>query len=217
MSTRQSLNSCSVTARTPRTSPGSHRACAKYATFSKSHGIQLSPHNLVIWLAIETGLVGTVLYAAFLIGTGVIYRRAARERRFSDAGKVGAVGLAALVAYQVQGMFTLSPNNPGHGLYFMIFVGATLRACMTSQGLAGPRGRLELCGIGSVTIRRSLPVAPSSWRCFKSAFRLLAIHDLSLDSYGRGPAPERLQWRRCIRQLWHPGSRSDDLLRDRTV
>ena len=71
----------------------------------------------------------TPVLLAFLIGAGRRYRAAARWRRYEDAGKVGAVGLAALIAYQVQGMFLLSPTSPGHGIYFMLFVGATLRAC----------------------------------------------------------------------------------------
>jgi O-Antigen ligase len=96
-----------------------------------AHGspIETSPHNLLVWLLIETGVIGTVLYLAFLIGAGRRYRAAARWRRFEDAGRVGAVALAALIAYQVQGMFLLSPTSPGHGIYFMLFVGATLRAC----------------------------------------------------------------------------------------
>lgn len=88
-----------------------------------------SPQNLLVWLIVETGFIGTALYLAFLIGAGRLYRAAARWRRFEDAGRVGAVALAGLIAYQVQGMFELSPISPSHGIYFMLFVGATLRAC----------------------------------------------------------------------------------------
>lgn len=102
-----------------------------YQYSNREHTTELSPHNLIPWLVIETGLVGTILYVLFLIGTGVIYRRTTREHRFTYSGQVAAVGFAALIAYQVQGMFTLSPNNPGHGLYFMLFAGATLRACVS--------------------------------------------------------------------------------------
>jgi len=91
--------------------------------------IENSPHNLLVWLAVETGLVGSVLYIGFLFAAGAAYRRAAREGRFQHTGKVGAAALAGLAAYQLQGLFTLSPNNPGHGVYFMLFIGATLRAC----------------------------------------------------------------------------------------
>lgn len=93
--------------------------------------IENSPHNLLVWLIVETGLVGSVLYLGFLVAAGANYRRAAREGRFRYSGQVGAVALAGLAAYQLQGLFTLSPNNPGHGVYFMLFVGATLRACST--------------------------------------------------------------------------------------
>jgi hypothetical protein len=44
------------------------------------------------------------------------------------------VALAALIAYQVQGMFELSPISPSHGIYFMLFIGATLRACTAAPG-----------------------------------------------------------------------------------
>jgi hypothetical protein len=90
---------------------------------------ETSPHNLLVWLIIETGVIGTALYIAFLIGAGMRYRAATRWGRYEYAGQVGAVGLAGLIAYQVQGMFLLSPTSPGHGIYFMLFIGATLRAC----------------------------------------------------------------------------------------
>ncbi len=113
-------NSFSVTAPTLRNSRG---------TSSTGGRPKTSPHNLFVWLLIETGVIGTALYLAFLIGAGRRYRAAARWRRFEYAGQVGAVALAALIAYQVQGLFLLSPTSPGHGIYFMLFVGATLRAC----------------------------------------------------------------------------------------
>ena len=62
---------------------------------------------------------------------------AARWRRYEDAGRVGAVALAGLIAYQVQGMFQLSPISPSHGIYFMLFVGATLRACTAAPSTWG--------------------------------------------------------------------------------
>jgi hypothetical protein len=104
---------------------------------------ETSPHNLPIWLLMETGLMGTALYLAFLIGAGRRYWAAARWRRFEYAGQVGAVGLAALIAYQVQGMFLLSPTSPGHGIYFMLFVGATLRACSAAPS-AWPAASAEI-------------------------------------------------------------------------
>ncbi len=92
-----------------------------------------SPQNLLVWLLFETGFIGTALYLAFLIGAGRRYRAAARWRRYEDAGRIGAVALAALIAYQVQGMFELSPTSPSHGIYFMLFVGVTLRACTAAS------------------------------------------------------------------------------------
>jgi len=91
-----------------------------------------SVQNLVLWLLVETGIIGTVLYFGFLIGAARRYWAASRWGRYEGAGQVGAVALAGLIAYQVQGMFELSPISPSHGLYFMLFIGATLRACTTS-------------------------------------------------------------------------------------
>jgi hypothetical protein len=97
-----------------------------------------SVQNLFLWLIVETGVVGTVLYLFFLVSAGVRYRAATRWGRYEYAGQVGAVALAGLIAYQVQGMFELSPISPSHGLYFMLFVGATLRACTAAPRALRP-------------------------------------------------------------------------------
>ena len=112
---------------------GAHTAELRGAPYINGLPTEVSPHNLLIWLIIETGLIGTALYIAFLIGAGKRYRAATRWGRYGYAGRVGAVGLAGLIAYQVQGLFLLSPTSPGHGIYFMLFVGATLRACTAAS------------------------------------------------------------------------------------
>jgi hypothetical protein len=108
---------------------GAHTSEVPGAPYINGAPTLTSPQNLLVWLIFETGFIGTALYLVFLIGAGLRYRAAARWRRFEDAGQVGAVALAVLIAYQVQGMFELSPISPSHGIYFMLFVGATLRAC----------------------------------------------------------------------------------------
>ena len=112
---------------------GAHTAELRGAPYINGQPSEVSPHNLLIWLVIETGVIGTALYIAFLIGAGRWYRAATRWGRYEYAGQVGAVGLAGLIAYQVQGLFLLSPTSPGHGIYFMLFVGATLRACTAAS------------------------------------------------------------------------------------
>ena len=88
----------------------------------------LSPHNVVLWLLLETGVIGLVLFGLFLAGLFRAFRRAARESRYTTVGIAGAVGLSALAAFVVQDMFHLSVNAPAHGWYFMLLFGALLRA-----------------------------------------------------------------------------------------
>lgn len=87
-----------------------------------------SPHNLVLWLLVETGLAGFLVYAVFLGGVALAYLRALWDRRFEPAGQVAAVAVSALAAYLVLDMFVLTVNSPGNRWYFMLLVGATLRA-----------------------------------------------------------------------------------------
>lgn len=116
-----------------------HGAHASYVDLLRS-GVptDTSPHNLIVWLLLDTGILGAAIYLWFLFSAAGAYLRAARVGRYESAGRVGAVALAALVAYQAQGMFTLSPNNPGHGLYFMLFIGATLRAVFDRERWSTP-------------------------------------------------------------------------------
>jgi hypothetical protein len=86
-----------------------------------------SPHNLFLWLVIETGLVGTITYLAFVLGAAALFLAAGRVSRFTPRGQIASVGLAALAAYSVLDLFLLTVPSPGHRWYFMLFLGAALR------------------------------------------------------------------------------------------
>ncbi|MDX6511620.1 MAG: O-Antigen ligase [Gaiellaceae bacterium] len=95
-----------------------------------SHGVvnAESPHNLFLWLLVETGLAGLLVYALFLGGVAATFLRALKKRRYEFAGQTASVAISALVAYFVLDMFVLTVNSPGNRWYFMLLVGATLRA-----------------------------------------------------------------------------------------
>jgi O-antigen ligase len=88
-----------------------------------------SPHNLLLWLVIETGLLGTITYLVFVAGTGRRFFAVARLGRYTPRGQIAAVGLAGLAAYTVMDLFLLTVPSPGHRWYFMLFIGAGLRLC----------------------------------------------------------------------------------------
>jgi O-antigen ligase len=90
----------------------------------------LSPHNLVLWLLVETGIIGTLVYVGFLALLFTAFFRAAQGSRYEMAGKVGAVMVATLLAYAVLDMFILTVTAPAHRWYFMLLVGVAARACI---------------------------------------------------------------------------------------
>jgi O-antigen ligase len=90
---------------------------------------ELSPHNVPLWLLVEVGLLGLGTYLVFLVSTGAVYLATAGSRRFTLEGKTAAVGLSLVAAVATADMFLMTPLSSGSGWYFMIFVGATLRAC----------------------------------------------------------------------------------------
>jgi hypothetical protein len=96
-----------------------------------------SPHNVPLWLLVEMGLLGAAVYAAFALTLVQMLYRTARSGRFTAHGKVAAVALAAVVAYFVRDLFTLSVAAPGDRWYFMLFVGAALGACLAAARATG--------------------------------------------------------------------------------
>lgn len=89
----------------------------------------LSPHNVPLWLLVEVGIFGFGVYLVFFGSAASVYFATARSRRFSLEGKSAALGLSLLAAVATADMFLMTPLSSGSGWYFMIFVGATLRAC----------------------------------------------------------------------------------------
>jgi O-antigen/teichoic acid export membrane protein len=134
-----------------------HGAHSSYVTITRAAMVptEVSPHNLLIWLALESGLFGSILYLAFLFAIGRTYFRTRSAHRYAWQGQTAAVAFAALLAYQLQGLFTLSPTSVGHGLYFMLFVGATLRACSLRTDHAQP-----VVEKGAVAPAVAIPPAP---------------------------------------------------------
>ena len=105
-----------------------HGAHSSYAAVEGDRsGIAFSSHNFVLWLLIETGVIGLALYVSSLAALARLFRRATHVARFSPAGQAGAVGLAALATFVLLNMFQLSINVPAYGWYFMLLFGATLR------------------------------------------------------------------------------------------
>ncbi len=101
--------------------------------FLKVESEAQSPHNIFLWLLVETGLVGLGVYLAFVLGIARAFWRASRSRTSELARKVGAVGVAAIAAYSLLDFFILTPLSPGHRWYYMLFVGATLRFALAHR------------------------------------------------------------------------------------
>ncbi len=93
---------------------------------------EFPPHDLFLWLVIETGIVGLIVYTSGLVALSVWFLRAARRRRFTATGRVAAVAFATTIAFTVDSLFHNTQVSTGSDWYFMLFIGATLR-------IAGPR------------------------------------------------------------------------------
>jgi O-antigen ligase len=100
---------------------GAHTAFVP--VFLKVESVAQSPHNIFLWLLVETGLVGLGVYLAFVFGVARAFSRASRSRTSAFARKVGA-------AYSLLDFFTLTPLSPGPRWYYMLFIGATLRSAL---------------------------------------------------------------------------------------
>jgi O-Antigen ligase len=85
------------------------------------------PHDIFLWLVVETGLVGLALYSAALFGLARSFLDVARRAPFSVAGRVGTVGVATTVAFVLDGAFQNPEISTGAGWFFMLFAGAALR------------------------------------------------------------------------------------------
>ena len=164
---------------------GAHTA--ELQGYANGSPTETSPHNLFVWLLIETGFIGTVLYIAFLIGAGLRYRAAARWRRFEYAGQVGAVALAALDRLSGARDVLAIAHQPGSwDLLHALHRRHSESMYCGSEHVAGRKHRVRLA-VWSRVGRDSAVFAGAAMlmALFQAAFRLLAIHDLSIESYGR--------------------------------
>jgi len=82
-----------------------------------------SPHDVPLWLLVETGLLGAALYYVFYGGTIVRLARGRREAYLAQ------IGVAVLTAYLAIEAFILTVAAPAHRWYMMLFVGAVTRLC----------------------------------------------------------------------------------------
>src|SRR5262249_19790627 len=89
---------------------GLHSSCDSVP--GAASDLQLSPHNALIWLLIETGILGTLVYGSFLLTLGHAFRGATLRGRFAPMGQAGAAGLATLLAFLVLNAFHLAVNSP---------------------------------------------------------------------------------------------------------
>jgi O-antigen ligase len=88
---------------------------------------EFPPHDLFLWLVIETGLVGLAVYASAVLTLGAVFLRVARKRRFTMPGRVAAVAFATTLAFTLDSAFHNTQVSTGSDWYFMLFIGATLR------------------------------------------------------------------------------------------
>jgi hypothetical protein len=87
---------------------------------------EFAPHDLFLWLLIETGLIGLLVYVSALTGLCREFLTAARRRRFTPSGCIGAVALATTIAFTLDSMFHNTQVSSGSYWYFMLFAGAAL-------------------------------------------------------------------------------------------
>jgi len=89
--------------------------------------VEYPPHDLFLWLAIETGLVGLVVYGSALFSLSRSFLTVARGSRFTPSGQVAAVAFATTIAVILDSMFHNTQVSTDSEWYFMLFVGVTLR------------------------------------------------------------------------------------------
>lgn len=94
------------------------------------------PHDLFLWLAIETGLVGLAVYVTALFSLCRSFLRTARGSRFTPSGQVAAVAFATTIAFVIDGMFHNTQLSADSDWYFMLFVGAALGMLQTRSRVA---------------------------------------------------------------------------------
>jgi O-Antigen ligase len=88
---------------------------------------EFPPHDLFLWLVIETGAVGLAVYVGGLLSLGRTFLRVARRARFTPSGGIAAVALATTVAFTLDSIFHNTQVSAGSDWYFMLFIAVALR------------------------------------------------------------------------------------------
>jgi O-antigen ligase len=100
---------------------------------------EFAPHDLFLWLLIETGVIGLLVYTSALLGLCREFLRAARSSRFTPTGRVAAVAFATTIAFTLDSMFHNTQVSSGSYWYFMLFVGAALSVIRARTSTASER------------------------------------------------------------------------------
>lgn len=112
---------------------GAHTSYTKVYEPEAEKYVEYPPHDLLLWLIVETGLIGLVVYGAALFTLGRSFLKTARRRRFTPSGQVAAVAFAATLAVMLDGLFHNMQVSSDSEWYFMLFVGVALRMAQTSS------------------------------------------------------------------------------------
>jgi O-antigen ligase len=95
---------------------------------------EFPPHDLFLWLVIETGVIGLVVYTSGLFALSARYLSVARRRRYTPTGQIAAVAFATTIAFTLDSMFHNTQVSTGSDWYFMLFTGATLGMVVPRRG-----------------------------------------------------------------------------------
>ncbi len=113
---------------------GAHTSETLVYSSATGHTRAFAPHDVFLWLVIETGLIGLVLYTSAFSWLTLRLLKVARRGDFSTTRKIGTVGLAMTVAYMVNLLFHNAQTSVTTSWYFMIFAGAVLRGTVAPAG-----------------------------------------------------------------------------------
>lgn len=118
---------------------GAHTSYTKVYEPEAEKYVEYPPHNLLLWLIVESGLIGLVVYGAAVFTLGRSLLRVARRMRFTPSGQIAAVAFATTLAVMLDGLFHNMQVSSDSEWYFMLFVGVALRMVQTNSW---PPGRL---------------------------------------------------------------------------
>jgi O-antigen ligase len=125
---------------------------------------EFPPHDLFLWLVIETGIVGLIVYTSGLVALSARFLRTARRRRFTVTGRVAAVAFATTIAFTLDSLFHNTQVSTGSEWYFMLFIGATLRMAGTRRWVAETTETAQTAEPGTSNARVPRTTLPAAAR-----------------------------------------------------